>query len=261
VKIWNMHAITLCFLLIMPPIATAAECTKLSAIGHPDWQPISYLGDEGKVMEGVSYDLFRHVAQQLSIPVTFSPKTPWKRVLFQLEAGKVDAITAAFYSEKRAQFGGYTDSYLEFGLVAVVKRGRDIKIDKLEDMIGLNGIATLGDYYGAEFEDFAKGNLKIVRGQMPDQSMFEMIVQKHVDFTNLSDVNFLLKSAKHGYRDKLKAIPLPVKRNTTHILISKKSPCIGLVGKINRIISEARKSGMVDRAVKRYIEKIVKSEG
>ena len=242
---------------LMTPLAVSAqECTEIKAIGHPDWQPMSFLDNNQETMIGVSYDLLQDFAQKLSIPVKVVPKTPWKRVLKLLKDGDVDLVTGAFFSEDRAKFAEYSDSYLEFSLVAVVSGDRTFSVKSLDDLVGLEGVATLGDYYGPAFEDFAEANMSIHRGTMPDQSMFEMIVLNRVQFTILSDMNFLLKSSRHGYRDKLEAIPLPMPINTTHYLFSKLSPCAGLVSKYNELIAVARKDGVVAGLVDQYVERI-----
>jgi len=196
----RVFLLPLCLALFVSSPISADECRKIVAAGHPDWQPVSFLDEKQKTMIGVSYELLEDYARQLSLPIEIRPKTPWKRVMRELEKGDIDIVTEAFFSDERASFADFSDSYMEFSLVAVVGKNRDFTIKSLDDLIPLSGVATLGDYYGAAFENYAKEKkLNINRGSMLDLSTFEMLVLNRVDYTILSDVNFLLKSARHGY--------------------------------------------------------------
>lgn len=235
--------------------AWAAECRKVRIIGHEDWPPVSYLPADGREMAGVSYDLARRIFGRMGIAVDTSAKTPWKRALRQLQHGEVDVVTGATYSDERTKFGAYSKGYMQFQSVAVVRKDRVFKLERLDDLIPFVGVMGHGDYHGPEFEDFAGAHLTITR-QSSVRNTLKMVLRERADYAVLSEVNYRLQGIRHGFMDLTKSLPMPIPGNWVLMLISKASPCVKLLPEINRLIAEARDSGFVEDRVAFHIEEI-----
>ena len=190
----------------------ASECRTVRMVGHEDWPPISYLPADSHEMAGVSYDLARRIFGLMGVSVVVSAKTPWKRALRQLEHGEVDVITGATYSDERTKFGEFSKGYLQFRSVAVVRKGRDFRLDNLDDLIPFVGVMGHGDYHGPQFEDFARAHLTITR-QSTVRNTLKMVLRKRADYAVLSEVNYRLQGTRHGFMDMTKALPMPIPGN------------------------------------------------
>lgn len=253
-----LYALVILFLPVSHSMAGDAstptgKCHKLRVVGHPYWKVVSAeKGNTGEII-GVGPDFIKIIGKNLGIPVEFGPLMPWKRVMVTLEQGEADLVSAAFYSDKRAEFAVFSDGYLDLPLSAVIKIDNPLEIKELADLKGLKGVVGIGNYLGKEFEDYSKDNLDITSSSADDRNFFEMIARGRADYHVVSELTYRRKVVEYGFQDKTKSVILPVPPNQTRIMISKKSPCRALLGKINSIIAEARQTGLIESLVKKNI--------
>jgi polar amino acid transport system substrate-binding protein len=102
-------------------------------IGYP---PMEYYGVDGDLL-GFDIDLVKALAEKLELKVIFFD-TAWDGILAGLDANRYDiAVNVTILPERRNNYN-FTKPYINSFMTIVTRKGSPLKINKIEDIAGVN---------------------------------------------------------------------------------------------------------------------------
>jgi PAS domain S-box-containing protein len=98
--------------------------------------PLSSYDSHTGSFEGLSVDLFRHVAAQLGLKyqLLHNAKLSWSDKVELFKQKNVDLLMPASFTEERVKFGIFTNSFYDAYYGAIVKKSSNIRIKKTSDL-------------------------------------------------------------------------------------------------------------------------------
>jgi PAS domain S-box-containing protein len=127
----------------------------------PAWPPIEFIGDEGKY-HGIASEYVAYISDQLGISMQPAENLDWEEVIQKTKEGEIDVLPAVVWSEERAKYLHFTESYLSFPFVVFLRNDHRF-ITNIND---LNGqlVAVEKSYITEEYlrRDYPKLNLLLV---------------------------------------------------------------------------------------------------
>ena len=232
-------------------------CKQLRiASGADNWVPISYIDRVGSNQyQGVAFDIAKEVAKYLGLPLSIDD-LPWKRMLFHLEAGKIDMAIAIYKSEAREKIYLYTVPYTNNEARIFVKKGLEFSFNNLKDLDGLTGAIPAAGSFGDEFDSYVKENKHNFfewHNRAQRESQFRFIMNRRRDYYVADYLDGMSKLKRAGLQGQIVPLPHSLAKNTVHFALSKKSPCKKLVPQINQIIEKLKQEGFVSRVVEKHL--------
>jgi PAS domain S-box-containing protein len=85
------------------------------------WAPFEFLDDSGEY-SGITADYIKYAEQELNIDFTPTLGMSWSDGFEQFKQGKIDIMSAVFYTEERAESINFTKSYFTIPSVLVIKK-------------------------------------------------------------------------------------------------------------------------------------------
>ncbi|WP_349921400.1 substrate-binding periplasmic protein [Aeromonas veronii] len=104
----------LCLLCCLPVSSPWAQslCSSPLRVGFDDWPPYHYYHQQGgkRQLRGFAVDYLNAIATRLGCRLTYVER-PWKRVLQDLEQGRLDIAMEAYFYEDRARYAWFSKAY------------------------------------------------------------------------------------------------------------------------------------------------------
>lgn len=224
--------------------------------GHPNYPPLTWQ-ENGEIV-GVAIELAKTVFTELNIPYTIKATGPWKRVQQNAKEGLIDVITSIYLNAERNQYLDYTISFTTDPSVIFVLKGNAFPFNKWEDLIGRQGITTLGESYGEEFDRFIEQYLKIDRVKSHLQN-FKMLEKGRVDYILFPLYPGRALAIETGYMEKIEILPLIAHDSYFYMAFSKKSNLKHLLAPVNQIITRLIQEGAIDQWFLKYEDRYEKT--
>ncbi len=233
-KICLIAVFAVLVLLILAAACTSAPSSEKVAIfsGHPDWAPAMSLDKEGKgEIVGDGPNATKDAFKTFGVRVESKYKGSWDIVLDLAAKGKIDGVVAAYKTKEREKVFLFSVPYMSDNITLFFLEDKGFAYNQKEDLVGKRGVATIGDSYGEELDEYiVQANADIVRVATPNQA-FSMLREGKVDY--------FIYSASAG-RKVIKEYNLSgfkesgtVATQAFHIAVSKKSPYAADMDKIN----------------------------
>lgn len=256
---FNILRMTLFLTGIMLPFVPAlhaqagqAACTSVHLNGSGDWYPVSMRKEAG-ALQGIFPDLGHEIFGSLDIPVTEGPELPWKRLLTLLEFGQIDVIAGAFLTGDRKERFGVSVPVMQEEVGIFVRSDLVSKPEKLEDLVGLRGVAPFGTSFGEGFETFASQSLSVDRQPFDDHlTDMRLLTEKKADYLVIARQDGEQMIREMQAEGLVERLPWPASVNTLHYLFSKRSPCLEMLGRFNKELQRKLDGGALDRLIQRY---------
>jgi len=172
---------------ILLGIVLIAGCTSevpkekvIVITGHQNWFPAMYSNGNGNI-SGDAIDAARNTFADMNIKTISLDVGPWD--VAQEKARKGEVIIAALYKTKeREEYLYFSDPYMTDPIVGFVTTGNGLAYNKKEDFKGKKGVATIGDSYGQEMDNYiVQSSLNLIRVDTPEQA-FILIKEGKVDY-------------------------------------------------------------------------------
>ncbi len=250
----TMRQYLLLLLFTLPINLHASECQTIRANGPNGWEPISYRGAHDQ-LSGMAVEVANRVFSQLGVTLRYGPKLLWKRQLHRLEHGTLDLIIAAYFNKNRDKRFTYSKPYHIEKISIFVHKDRTFEFQNLDNLKGKIGLRPLGGTYGDHFDKFAKDNLNI-KEYSDAGSNIHRIYQGNEDYVILALLDGLISAKKYGYYSKVIPLPKEVSKLPIHFLLSKKSPCIKLMERINPILTNLKSSSFTKNIEEKYLRQL-----
>jgi len=162
--------------------ATAPIKEKQTVIisGHPDWGTL--MNANGDQSSGTSVEMCKDILIKMGYKVETPNLGSWEAVQQEARIGKVDVIPAIYKTKAREEYLVYSIAYTTDPVVPFSKKGKGFIYNKKEDLLGKKIVATIGDSYGQEIDDYViKANLNVVRVNNSKEA-FDLIKNDQADY-------------------------------------------------------------------------------
>jgi polar amino acid transport system substrate-binding protein len=222
------------------------------ASGHPEWPPIMF--QSGAVIDGAGPALLKKILDGAGVTATFPYTGAWDQVQLKARTGDVDMLVAAYKTTEREGYMLYSDAYTTDPVAIYVARGKAFSFDNWDVLIGKRGIAMVGDSYGQAFDDFAAARLTLTRAATTAEA-FTLIANGQGDYFlySLYAGDDYLKKASRA--SQFESLPKFVAEENFYITISKNSPFVTYLPRINQEIAKYKADGTVNALIAEYRNK------
>jgi len=115
------------FIQSLPPLKVMVD---------ENFMPLSYYNVKTGAFEGISVDLYRHIAERLGLKHQFlrDPTLTWKDKVELLKNRKIDLLMSASFTAERAQYGVFTSSFYKSFYGAIALKSRNIVLSDSYDL-------------------------------------------------------------------------------------------------------------------------------
>jgi polar amino acid transport system substrate-binding protein len=216
------------------------------ASGHPEWPPIMWRsGDE---IIGAGPELVGLIAKDLGIKIKSKYAGLWDEVQAKAKSGEVDMLVAAYKTTERETYMDYSIPYTVDPIAVFIKKGKNFKYSEWKDLIGKRGVATVGDSYGQEFDDFLRAKLTVVRVNTADEA-FAKVKTGTADYFLYALYSGEKAIIDGKMQDQIEPLGQYVAQENFYITISKKSDLTKRMSEINDLIEKYKDDGTIDRLI------------
>jgi len=219
------------------------------ASGHPEWTPIMYAKDG--TIQGAGPELLAKIAADLKLEIAFPEKGTWDEVQAKAKSGEVDMLVAAYKTDERLTYMDYSDAYTTDPVAVFVKKGSAFPFGNNEDLVSKRGVAMTGDSYGQTFDDFSKEKLNLAR-VATNKEAFDKLTNGEADYFVYSLFAGEAYMREAGGEPQFEALPNYVDAPNFYITISKKSPFVKYMPKINELIAKYKADGTIDALIQKH---------
>lgn len=241
----------LILILVSIFVVSGTACSKVYvASGHPEWAPIMYR--DGDLITGAGADLVKIIAADLKLPVEIKYAGTWDKVQEKAKSGEVDILVAAYKTQERETYMVYSNQYTTDPNVVITLKKKGFNYSSWRDLSGKRGVLTAGDSYG-KFDEYI-GNLNTVRVKTVKEA-FDMLEKDQADYFIYALYAAEKFIYENGLGQKVEICSSPVSVENFYITISKKSPLVDQMDKINAVLEKYKKDGTVDKLIQKYRKK------
>lgn len=219
------------------------------ASGHPEWTPIM-LQKDGMIV-GAGPELVAKIFTDLGLEISFPARGTWDEVQVQARSGEVDILVAAYKTDERLNYMEYSDAYTTDPIAVFVKTGASFSFGNNEDLIGKRGVAMVGDSYGQRFDDFSAKSLGLTR-VATNKEAFDMLAAGQADYFVYSLFAGEDYMKKQNLPGAFEALPTYVDEPNFYMTISKQSPYVKYMPKINELLAKYKADGTIDALIAKY---------
>ncbi|MBQ4859181.1 transporter substrate-binding domain-containing protein [Pseudoalteromonas sp. MMG007] len=231
----KLTTVLLCLLFSTSLSVFACERT-LTVASHDAFWPPYVVGLNGQ-LQGSEVDALNIIFKDspFCFEVKMLPNS--KRAFTELRHGRIDLGWAASYTDKRAQFVHFTDSYRTEVMRVYQNKNNTHTVKNLADIFdqGLTIGANFGSYYGAEFEQYKTTHKSQIEYTSATSKRFEMLNKQRIDFViedKLVGAYFSKRANNVAVVPNFKA----VNKDDIYLMLSKKTLSVDDVNVINQHI-------------------------
>ncbi|MDD5696588.1 MAG: transporter substrate-binding domain-containing protein [Candidatus Pacebacteria bacterium] len=177
-----MTILTIVAITVLVACCIAPPEEKHTAVvsGHPDWKPVMW--KEGDKICGIGPEVTRLVFEDIGVKIDSRCVGSWDVVQEKARVGEIDAIVALYKTREREEYLYYSIPYTVDPIVLFFNKGEGFSCSQKESLVGKKGVATIGDSYGQELDDFiVQADLDLSRVSTPEEA-FSLLKQGKVDY-------------------------------------------------------------------------------
>lgn len=224
-------------------------------LGTDDFPPYEF--EKNGEVTGLCTEIVKKVIQRLNMDVNSLKIYPWKRGMFNLEHGIIDALyTAGRDKEREKKFIYPSEELIMTRWVLFIKKKDTniLKFDSLKDLRGKKIGVTLGYNYTPEFWDFLKQEQNYEEVRTNAQN-FKKLAASRLDYV-VSEYGvglFILKKLK--LNDKITALLNNlIKIEPQYIMFSRKTITEGFVRKFSDELTTFKTTSQYQIIMDKYLK-------
>ncbi|MTV40336.1 substrate-binding periplasmic protein [Duganella radicis] len=204
--------------------AEPAGCPKVVVSADPDYPPLHWY--DGKDLRGPSVELAARILSDLQIPYEVRYVGPWKRVLANAAAGKIDLVATLKIQPERERYLEFVRTPAFPNPVAVfVDRQRAFIFNGWSDLTQHKGGISLGNTFGAEFAQYAASHLQLEESGTADTN-FRKLGLGRIDYFVVGLFTGETYLARHGLAGRFMAMRPFLTEDKNYFAFTKSSPCV-----------------------------------
>jgi len=232
--------------------AVMAQCpSKIRLPYNSSWLPYIVVTDEQ--VSGTDIELIRVVLKEVGTELQLL-SMPESRALNDLATGKVDLLFGASYTDERATFAWFSDSYRQEANVVVV---HPLVLQRYPEVVNkvaffelaqrrLVGTFNPKGFYGEEFEQL-KQQQPVKRRSVPifdAEQRMALVLNQRADFTLADQISVKQRFAEQPIYQQLVMLPFELSRADIHLMLSKKTIDAACVALINQSLHKHQPLGI-----------------
>ncbi len=235
------------WLCLCSVVVAAEDVIELYAVDYPPYMIVSDVNN----ISGIDVDVTREAFAAVGITAKINT-APWKRVLKNLEHGRVLGALSCSKRPDRVSFMLFSDQVSEANQVAVMSKGLDDrKLVNFQDLSNFKVIAVEG--WGIQRE--------LVRKNIPHTTTAEMdngiksVVYRDIDVFYSGELTTLYRAGQLGIQDDIKIKRFTDKESSSfHLCLSKGYPdSQRLLQLFNTGLAKIKASGRFDAIYEQYL--------
>lgn len=241
-----LPALVLIFLYGSAFPSSASDRTYIVA-GDNNFPPYEFVDQDG-TYKGFNVDLMKAVSLFTDMQIEFRPMT-WEETYDSLDKGYADIIQGMKVTENRKNKFVYSNTQvLNTDSLFVLEQNRDIR--SLSDLSGHRIGIDFGDSYDPRLDKITDLRMSVYDNT---EAVLQALINGEVDAIvgDTLAVNFFL--IRHGMENDVKVVGDAFNERAYAVAVSKNNA--GLMEKINRGISIARKNGTYDQLYRKWFGK------
>lgn len=221
---------------------------KLGGFLYPPFYSHIGVNPTGAAVD-ISAEIFERLKVQ-RIVITY----PMKRLLKDMKSGEIDGSLFLLKTPERSEYLTYTEPLMKIrGLLWSRKdrKGGVIQFNNLEDLKKFHLGATLGYSYGVKLDRVLRETRHT--SSLTDYDNYNLLLHGRIDAFPGNEVvaKGIFKKNTH-----FKNMFAPAKNSFAdwefHMVISNKSPLIEFLPEINKIISDLKNEGFIEKIINKY---------
>ncbi|MDH1261934.1 MULTISPECIES: substrate-binding periplasmic protein [unclassified Pseudomonas] len=232
-------------LLILCLLCSGLAAASPLRLTNGEWSP--YLGQH-LPHQGVASRIIREAFALEGLDVEWEFH-PWARSLQMAELGQRDGTAVWLRSEERQQLFFISDPVVESVYYLFHRKGQAFDWKHVADLQGLRIAATRGYDYGTAFQQAETSGHLDVNRITSDELGFRQLLAGRVDLFPLDKVvgfDLLHQQFSAAERAQLSFHPLPLRRDSLHLLLSRAVPGNAeRMQRFNRGLAQLRDSGQI----------------
>lgn len=232
----------------------SAENIKLLLSEEANWPPYTY-ELSGKATKGVSFDIMSELFKRLNTPFELE-LFPMKRCLMQMKDGSRDAITLISKNSEREAILVFSDPIIDSkGYIYYdSKYTAPFNWSSFSDFKRYEIGVVMGYNYGTEFKTAVDSGVIKTQSVTNIEQNFKKLLSGRINFilANQSEASEFLKKFPK-YKNRLKPMGNPYIVYFYCIGFSKNSKYVSLIPSINKVISEMKNDGTIQKIVNEHI--------
>ena len=234
-------------LIAVSGFTSADQSIELFAVDYP---PYMMIDDQGNI-SGIDVDVTVAAFSAVGVPVTIST-APWKRVLKNIQHGRIAAALSCSKRPDRESFITYSDPVSEANQVMIINRNTRLPANmRFSDLTPFSVVAVEG--WGIQKELDREG---IPHDTVPDiESGLNAVVFRGVDIFYNGELTSLYQARQAGLHKQIRTQRFQGKPSTPfHLCLSKGFPGTAeLVEKFNQGLKMIHSSGEYQQIYNRYL--------
>lgn len=233
----------LVFVICLTALIAGQAAAETITMAANEWPPYYSEKMDGKGVAGL---IIAEALKRSGHEVTFM-FIPWKRALREVEEGKIDAVSTAYYTEERSKIYAYSDKYMQ-GIEGFFKlKSKDVKYNDLAELKPYK-IGVMRGYALPEKFAATEGLTKLEADT--EKQLLEMLVRERIDLALVDKYVGLsiLNSEMAADKDKVEFMTPELSANDIHVMFSrKKEGYEKLVEDFNKGLKEMIADGAYDK--------------
>jgi polar amino acid transport system substrate-binding protein len=238
------------FILLISPALSYGQTTRIIMVTE-EWPPFRINDDKmPSGFRGIDIDIAEKLSESLGIKIEIQHH-PWARALEQIRNGHADIITGVAYNKERESFMYYIPvSYYSVRPVFYARKGKEGMIKSYKDLYGPSVGYSINSVY---FEPFDSDTQIKKTGLSTEAQLLQVLALGRIDVIIGTDPNISYEVARLGYRDVLRPTAYqPTEKTELFIAVSRKSPAIARVKKMEQILLDLINDGAIDKIIGSY---------
>lgn len=231
---------------------SAKEKVVLTYSTNPAYPPYDW-ANTVESFDGASIDLLKMVVPP---DVTLVPIVmPWKRAMSMAKEGQIDLLVSLRINPERKEYLRFTDSKAFANpIVVFVRADKSFPFHKWSDLKGKLGGVSLGDTFGAGFDEYWKKELKVEEAPTMDNN-FSKLANGYIDYFVTSLYVGQAYVASHPEAKSIVALPMPISSLDIHFGFSKQYKNDTLIQYVNRKLAELEKTNVSDQLLQKALQR------
>ncbi len=219
------------------------------ASGHDNWPPFMYQSND--LIVGASPEIVAKIFSELGLKISFKYVGPWDVVQEKAKSGEVDLLVAAYKTPERETYMVYSIPYAIDPVSIFVKKGKTFPFANWNELINKKGVITVGDSYGQKFDQYIKDSLNVVTVATPDEA-FALLANDQADYFVYAFYSGKKFIASKNLQEQIDILPNYVSAESFYITISKKSPLVEYLSRINQLLEQYIADGTIERIIAQH---------
>jgi polar amino acid transport system substrate-binding protein len=245
------------------PTAAAAgavedRCERLVATGIPQYPPYLWRDPQNpQQLIGANADLLKQLAESLGLTVEVLYSGSWARAQEEVRSGRIDLLVGAFLTPQRLESMDYIHPpFYQTPSMVWVRRAADFPYAGWDDLRGHTGGTLVNNSFGAQFDTFAKANLRLEEVPLIDQAFRKLLLER-TDYVLYERYPGQALVDSLGLTDELVALEPPISSEALHLTLSHNSACNEpwLRGQLAKKMLELTASGVPERLLELNVER------